>query len=104
MKKRSVVWRDWALDNLGEILAYIGQDNPVAALQAVDKIEKAGNNLGNFATSHFGRVGNTYEIGVSGLPYIIAYAVETQADGGETTVILRVIHGARNWPARRWPE
>jgi plasmid stabilization system protein ParE len=55
------------------------------------------------ATGRKGRVGGTYEKPVPRLPYIMAYALSTLADGSEAVVILRVIHGVRNWPEDEWP-
>jgi len=40
-----------------------------------------------------GRVEGTRELVVSGTPYIVAYRV-----AGEVVTILRVLHGARQWP------
>ena len=55
-------------------------------------------------TGRRGRVSGTYERPVSGLPYIIAYALKATEAGDEVLAILRVIHGARNWRADTWPE
>jgi plasmid stabilization system protein ParE len=55
------------------------------------------------ATGRPGRVGGTYEKPVTRLPYIIAYAIDLVA-GRETVVILRVIHGARDWQLDEWPK
>jgi plasmid stabilization system protein ParE len=49
-------------------------------------------------------VAGTYEKPVGGLPYIIAYALEATPTGDERIVILRVIHGARNWRQGEWPK
>ena len=45
----------------------------------------------------------TYEKSVTGLPYILAYAI-TQAGDEETVAIVRVIHTARDWSAEKWPD
>jgi hypothetical protein len=34
----------------------------------------------------------------------MAYALEPTSAGDEVLAVLRVIHGARNWPAQTWPE
>ena len=39
-----------------------------------------------------------------GLPYIIAYTLQSLPEGGERIVILRVIHTARHWPKGGWPK
>jgi toxin ParE1/3/4 len=55
------------------------------------------------STGRIGRVSGTYEKVVGGLPYVIAYAITDRA-GREAVTILRVIHGARDWPDEDWPE
>jgi plasmid stabilization system protein ParE len=55
-------------------------------------------------TGHPGRVAGTYERMVRGLPDIIAHALETAAGGSERVVILRVVHGARDWPPGQSPD
>ena len=40
---------------------------------------------------------------MTGLPYILAYAI-TEAAGEEAVVIVRVIHTARDWSAEKWPD
>jgi plasmid stabilization system protein ParE len=101
---RDVVWSDDAVTDFENLLAYVARDNPAAADRIADRIEEAGDALGLFATGRLGRVNGTHEKVVGGLPYIIAYTVQAQADGEESIVILRIIHGARDWPADAWPE
>jgi plasmid stabilization system protein ParE len=102
--KRPVVWSQSALDDLEGIIGYIAARNPSAALRVIDRIEQAGEDLGNMDTGRHGRVAGTYEKVVTGLPYILAYATHTAPDGEETVVILRAIHGARDWPPNKWPK
>jgi len=59
--------------------------------------------LGDMSTGRPGRVAGIYEKSVTGLPYILAYAV-TQAGGEEVVAIVRVIHTSRDWTAERWPD
>jgi addiction module RelE/StbE family toxin len=101
---RSVVWSPSALDDLDSIINYVAAQNPAAALRVIDRIEEAGERLGEMATGRPGRVAGTYEKVVPGLPYILAYSIEPQANRSEAVVILRAIHGARNWPPGEWPE
>jgi plasmid stabilization system protein ParE len=95
---RRVVWSVDAHRDYLDILRYIANDNPDAAERVVDAIEDAGNRLGEFATGRPGRVTGTYEKVVTGLPYIIAYALTDEA-----VVIVRVIHTARDWLEDEWP-
>jgi toxin ParE1/3/4 len=98
-----VVWSADALDDLDAAIAYIAADNPAAALKVLDRVGKSAESLGQIATGRRGRVAGTYEKSVRGLPYIIAYAIQSLPSGRERVVILRVIHGARNWLPGEWP-
>ena len=100
----AVVWSESALDDLDSAIAYIAADNPVAARKVLDRIDAAGEGLGRVTTGRPGRVAGTYEKSARGLPYIIAYAIQPLPSGRERIVILRVIHGARNWPSEESPE
>jgi plasmid stabilization system protein ParE len=100
----AVVWSESALDDLDSAIAYIAADNPVATRRVLDRIGTTGEGLGAVATGRPGRVAGTYEKSVRGLPYIIAYAIQPLAGGRERIVILRVIHGARNWAEGDWPK
>ena len=101
---RRVVWSKDAIDDLDGIIAYIAERNPTAARRVIDRIEQAGLRLGEIATGRPGRVSGTYERVVPGLPYILAYAIQPLPAGEELIVILRAIHGARDWPAGQWPD
>jgi toxin ParE1/3/4 len=99
-----VLWSEHALDDMDALAAYIAADNPVAALKVLDRIETAAERLGHMPIGRRGRVAGTYEKPVVGLPYIIAYALQALPTGGERVVIVRVIHGARNWAEGEWPK
>ena len=101
---RDVFWSRDALEDLNAVIQYIAAENPRAALDVIDKIESTGNAIGNMATGRKGRVSGTYEKVVAGLAYIMAYAIEQRRDGSERVVILRVIHGARDWKDEDWPK
>jgi plasmid stabilization system protein ParE len=89
---------------MDSMVAYIAADNPAAALKVLGRIEQAAEKLGQMAIGRRGRVSGTYERPLSGLPYIIAYALQTLPSGRERVVILRVIHTTRNWPKESWPD
>jgi plasmid stabilization system protein ParE len=99
---RPVEWSRDALDDVKEQVAYITADNPSAARRVADRIRDTGVALGDRATGRPGRVAGTYEKLVVGLPYIVAYSIANKGDG-EVISILRVIHMARDWPAKKWP-
>lgn len=101
--KRRVIWSDDALDELGDALEFLARDDLAVALDIIDKIEAAGNQLGAHATGRPGRVARTFEKSLAKLRYIIAYSIDdNEADGVIT--ILHVIHGARNWTKGTWPR
>lgn len=99
---RRVVWSDSALEEFSSVVGYIARDNPVAALSVADRLEAAVLALAELPVGRKGRVAGIYEKVVSGLPYIIAYALSDDAEG-ETLTVLRIIHGARDWPEGSWP-
>jgi toxin ParE1/3/4 len=101
---REVVWSDDALDDMDALAAYIAADNPAAALSVLDRIDQTVGNLSHMPTGRRGRVAGSYEKPLTGLPYIIAYALERRPGRAERLVILRVIQGARDWREDEWPE
>ncbi|MDJ0852774.1 MAG: type II toxin-antitoxin system RelE/ParE family toxin [Myxococcota bacterium] len=78
------------------MLDYIASDNPHAALGTIDRIESAALRLQEFPQSgREGSVTDTREMAIPGLPFLLIYRVR------EATVeVLRVLHGARQWPPR----
>jgi len=87
-------WLPDALMDIDEIGEYIANDNPTAADRVVTRIKEAGTMLAdNPRMGRYGRVGNTRELVVPGLPYIVAYRVDKQA-----VDILGVIDARRQWP------
>ena len=99
-----VVWSNGALADMDALAAHIAADNPAAALEVLDRIDQAVNNLRHMPTGRRGRVAGTYEKKVRKLPYIIAYALEPSSLGDERIVVLRVIYGAREWLEDEWPK
>ncbi len=91
-----VAWTPQARSDLSAIRAYLGEENPRAALQVARVILAATRRLPE--APHLGRPGcvpGTRELVIPGTPYIAAYRVQ------EARVeILRVLHGARRWPKR----
>jgi toxin ParE1/3/4 len=87
-------WTRPALADLADIGDYIAERNPKAAVDVVARIHAACERLRQFpASGRPGRIAETRELVVSGLPYIAAYTVRD-----ERVMILAVIHGARRWP------
>ncbi|KQZ15213.1 hypothetical protein ASD44_14985 [Mesorhizobium sp. Root554] len=92
-----VGWSRDALDDLDEAIAHIGFDAPKSAHLVLDRIEAAVDLLAETPAGRMGRVSGTHEWHVRQTPYIIAYSLTD-----ETLNILRVIHGARDWPEGEW--
>jgi addiction module RelE/StbE family toxin len=89
-----VKWTSKARRDLFDVETYIAQDNPTAAIDTVLKIIAATEDLAGFAdTGRPGRVPDTRELVITGLPYIVPYRVNNS-----TVIILRVYHTSRKWP------
>lgn len=85
-----IQWLDEAIDDLQSLRSYISEDSPSAANSTAKRIIKAINLLVNQpGIGRIGRVIDTRELVVSGLPYIIPYRVKNNI-----IEILRVLHGA----------
>ena len=97
----TVEWAESALTDLVAQVEYIAADNLEPAERVSALIRSTGDALGEFATGHPGRVAGTYEKLVPRLPYIIAYAL---ANNDKAASILRVIHTARSWDEKEWPD
>jgi addiction module RelE/StbE family toxin len=89
-----LIWSAFALSDRDRIFTYIEADNPSAAVLIDERIVAATRRLIEFpASGRTGRIAGTRELVINGTPYVAAYAVT------ETTVrILRVLHGAQEWP------
>ncbi|TCH98826.1 type II toxin-antitoxin system RelE/ParE family toxin [Roseococcus sp. SYP-B2431] len=100
---RPVFWAATALEELDRSIGYIAERNPSAARRVLAGIREAAERLGAAATGRRGRVSGTYEKVVAGRPYIVAYTFRSMPSGGESVIILHVIHSARDWPEGGWP-
>lgn len=101
---RQVRWSQAARRELLAITGYIAAANPSAARRVAERISDTAGGLARFALGRPGRISGTHEKVVVGLPYIIAYGIERQADGREVVMIYHVIHGARDWREGGWPQ
>jgi toxin ParE1/3/4 len=90
---RRLEWRPLAEADLLEILEYIGQDNPDAALELVQTIHAKAEGLRSRPTLYrVGRMRGTREMVVQ-RNYIVFYRVSDEA-----VTILRVKHARQQWP------
>jgi toxin ParE1/3/4 len=91
-----IIWEEDALSDLRHIRRHIGKDSPVAARQVAGRIREAVSLLADHPEiGRAGRVADTRELVVTDTPYIAAYQV-----AGDAILILRVLHGAQQWPAQ----
>ena len=73
---------------------YIAKDNLSAALSQLDEIEGQTDRLADYPKlGRPGRVKGTRELVVNRTPFIVVYRIK-----GEFIQILRVLHGAQQWP------
>ena len=89
-------WLIAAINDLVELKEYISKENPVAAREVAAHIKEATKALKDHPSmGKPGRVEDTRELVVPGLPYTIPYRVK-----GETIQILRVLHQTMKWPGK----
>lgn len=73
---------------------YIAEDNPVAALDQLNEIEKQTSLLPSQPEmGRIGRAKGTRELVISRTPFIVIYRIK-----GKLIEILRFLHGAQEWP------
>jgi addiction module RelE/StbE family toxin len=91
-----VEWTAPADNDLDEIWTHIAKDNIDAADRTADRLKDAAEGLAQHpALGRKGKLDNTRELIVSGLPYMLIYRI-----AGERIEILRAYHGARSWPPK----
>lgn len=89
-----LVWTRLAIIDINNARNYIAEENPRAAEDIIQRIEKATQALGRHPMiGRPGRVQNTRELVIPGTPFIIPYRIRNQR-----VEVLAVIHGARRWP------
>lgn len=87
-------WSIFAQADRDAIFDYIEADSPQAAIIVDDRIRVQVEGLVQFPESgRLGRVEGTRELVIQRTPYIAAYRI-----AGNTVRILRVLHGAQQWP------
>jgi len=87
-------WSVLALADRQAIFDYIKADSPRAAIAVDHRIEVCTKTLAQFPeVGRTGRIDGTRELVINRTPYIAAYRIF----GGRVR-ILRVLHGAQQWP------
>lgn len=95
-QKLRVKWLQQAVLDLEEIEIYIAENSPEVAVNVVVKIIKAVSLLREQqGIGRTGRIPDTKELVVAGLPYIVPYRVKD-----EVVQVLRVYHTSRKCPNR----
>lgn len=91
-----IVWLARAVADRDAIVAYIARDSPQAALDQGDRIQDSVDRLAdNPQTGRRGRHAGTREKVVPRTPYVVVYRLSTSG----AVEVLRVLHGARQWPS-----
>lgn len=91
-----VIWEEDALGDLLHIRRHIAKDNPAATRRVARHIREVVDLLAEHSEiGRVGRVEGTRELVISDTPYIAAYQV-----AGDAVLVLRVLHGAQQWPER----
>jgi toxin ParE1/3/4 len=92
-----ISWTKAASEDLESLYDYIFLDNPHAAAKMVRRIVNVIDEhlADNPWMGHAGRIPNAREFAISGTPYIIIYRVKN-----EELEIIRVLHGAQQWPSK----
>ena len=93
-----IKWTDLADFDLDRIETYITKEN--SAIVAIDVVMKIVDRVHLILAEHpkagrQGRVKNTRELVVDGLPFIVVYREQASTNRIE---VLRVLHDAQQWP------
>jgi toxin ParE1/3/4 len=92
-----LVWSRHAEYDADAIEEYIALDKPATAIEVRDEIELQIKRLKDFPEmGRKGRVRGTRELVIAGLPYVVVYRLK-----GKIIEIVRVLHGAQQWPQRQ---
>jgi len=90
----SIRWLPQAQSNRLEQLDYIAQDNPLAAINQDEEIERQINMLlAHPQMGRPGRVTGTRELVISSTPFVVIYRLQ-----GQSIEVLRLLHSAQQWP------
>lgn len=94
-----VRWTTDAADDLERICDYIAQSRPDSARRIAQSVIERIGELQTFPRiGRAGRVEGTREIAFPPLPYVAVYEI---FDSQDEVRILRVLHGAQEWPPRQ---
>ena len=93
-----VRWTTDAADDLERICDFIAESRPESARRVAQSVVERVGTLESFPhLGRLGRVHGTREITFPPLPYVAVYEV---FDAQDEVRVLRILHGARQWPPR----
>lgn len=93
-----VRWTTDAADDLERICDYIAQDRRESARRAAQSVVERTGTLETFPhLGRLGRVSGTREMAFAPLPFVAVYEV---IDAHDEVWVLRILHGAQQWPPR----
>jgi toxin ParE1/3/4 len=94
-----VFWSERAVSDRNRIYDFIDAESPQSAIRVDERIANSIAALARFPeTGRPGRVAGTRELVIQRTPFIAAYRAE-----GDVVFILRILHGAQEWPRRLPP-
>ena len=89
-----VIWSATATAELDDHIRFVAQDRVAAAFQVQDRILAAARKIAEFpARGRPGRLAGSREFVVARTSCLIVYTI-----AAERIDILRIMHGARQWP------
>ena len=93
-RRRAIVFSPQAQQDLEDIVEYILEDNPEMARVVLERVRQRVGSLASMPhQGRPGRVSGTRELAIPKTPFVVPYQVV-----GATVEVLRVYHGARQWP------
>jgi len=91
-----IVWSPRAIGHLGDLRAYVANENPKAARRIADTLLDAVERLADLPNlGRPGRVAGTRELVVPRTPYVIPYRLR-----GDRLEVIAVFHARQKWPKR----
>ena len=91
-----IAWLPKAIANRDELIDYIAQANPKAAIEQDSRIEVQANHLvAHPEIGHAGRKKGTRELVIARTNFVVIYRVNHKTKRVE---IIRVLHTAQAWP------
>lgn len=91
-----IEWLPAAQRDFDSIVDFIAADNPLAAIEQGDEIERQVSSLREHRQlGRAGRVEGTRELVIVRTPYLAAYRIKHGR-----IQILRILHGSQQWPTK----